>query len=1704
MNYINNLFNFHFFDKEGNLVDVLESQNNISGNVEYFGKIYLDKVSTDLFSNERLNIFEPFWDGSQIVYGLPSPFSLYSDPSTTDYPQIDKICYDFILLDSTHNKIFFYDFQENSEFNLIEFNKIDTILTKEFDPIKWNASGFYSDDQTGDTIFCKIIDTINDVDYEEKLLNSLSVPIALSSDYEDLFDRDFEIRTRIKLTPFDLIPAIAPFASINSFQILGEVEIIKVLLISSTNTININSTEFTISYNSNTGITTISHTGNSLYLNQIADYKISFELKPKYDKIAQFYIYGETIGEDDRFKVWLRNLGIDIPQQEFFIFRQSDIKEELPDWNIINSKRKEMLLEGSQIKNYTGAYKGFINAINFYGYKDLTIKEYWKNAESGYLIQKELSENFDSKLDYNPNKNIFPNKNWKKTNSFSLHYNLNEVKDGFYDEEGLPLIQESFDFTNEEVLIKLTGLKNILKKKYLPNNAKIIDITGEAQYYAKNDLVATTNDIRIDRINSGVLPEIKVISNIIEDQNNELSFGFISDLRPLLVEIYKYLVKNNPIKKLNWDLTGFGDYYYLSPKTNFLDSIQVISQDGIKNNLYFQNTDFTIINPNPNNINPFLSLVDTNLNTPNASVGDYFRISQTTPTPSNFATDGPLIEGSENYLICVSNNVAGIWSATSSNFIYVENPNLEFWQQSIIVPNTTLSNDPIVNDVVIFRYPPTVIEDILSVFPFPSVNDPYFHKSTEILNAWNPTPKVFYDYLAQPIFFTDTPLQPQPVSLPPYTIGDDLFYEHLYSAIINKNIDLSLPSVNELFLHYYVSENENFSHFPDSENVPVGFPITLQASGESYTWETLETNWNNLDNNNFKFSNQYLRESTSDVNGVFVIESNPTLSITGERWVKILNVQKYDSINGWVNLTNITDYTIDYTSSRINTTISILVSSVGDLYRIKICGDVSNFEYFELESNMFPFNLVPKTDIYTNVNYGEVGEFVVTGYDTSFTTYNSFRIWINNTLVNLSDYSINSEFEYNVLNCTGVTPVIGDQIYIEYYYNETGETWETIDFINLYEIEWLIEKNITSDSPQEFSYTKRGLINDVKEISIILPYKGFYNVTMSLFDGFNHISKAIKNNFIEVRTKNADIVGYTNIDFVDYNWDNYNVTWEESAGDWDIPVINNLTWDDFDIEWDSLNVSNYIDFNRFESLDNYKWDDLENVTWDDMEHLWWDSMNWKGDNPPSFEIRRLDEGSTLTMIDINGVEYSWTVPIIFGSYPASVLNTYNMLPPSHPDYSSNANIVISDHLEAVSLFLNTQSSYPFNLYVYNHVQDSLSSTQWIQAISKLDTSENEVTVKFVTNGGNIAIGDYILKEDKIVAEIDYFDKVNGLYFIDFSTTPTLMINNDILEINENAYNYNSVVLNPSLPVITPPTIFNQLNKPYLNFFTGIVNFPFTINFLEDFNSFIPSNYKTCQDALYPKLMLFQVNGNPVSPNDFKLSYTRNSVTIDWTGALLPNGTNINIQYELIESFDAKINNYDLENLKLNLLDMNEFAKFMNIMWLYGNYPNDFYMDKLQYNYIESEKIIQIMDNNMILPTSYDIMASTGISFSILSDGVTYTKNKKQEIATNVNGTYVQTKNKTIRNFWDYTNVFTNKKVVKLATQVLFTYDNSKILGKQNPKWTLILNDVVIKEFNEKWFSYIFLEKGEYSLKLDLYDTNGNISTVEKIGFIQVK
>jgi hypothetical protein len=230
--------------------------------------------------------------------------------------------------------------------------------------------------------------------------------------------------------------------------------------------------------------------------------KTTFKVRDR--EIGRFTVYGQTEEEDERFKIELGNVGKLIKPDEVFIFKEYDINEGGTDWMFLNKKRKEMLMNKHEIYTYIGAYKSLINAINYFGYNDLQLNEYYLDLDTtsvnfNKLFKVEVPDIFDNTIrGWNEKdfvKKNLPSDTYEATNLFNLTYFITN-------KEGDNVLSYSID----EIIIKLQGLKYWLKRNIIPLTHKILDITGTAYFNGGTQITHNLYDARLFNIRSNMTP----------------------------------------------------------------------------------------------------------------------------------------------------------------------------------------------------------------------------------------------------------------------------------------------------------------------------------------------------------------------------------------------------------------------------------------------------------------------------------------------------------------------------------------------------------------------------------------------------------------------------------------------------------------------------------------------------------------------------------------------------------------------------------------------------------------------------------------------------------------------------------------------------------------------------------------------------------------------------------------------------------------------------------------------------------------------------------------------------------------------------------------------------------------------------------------------------------------------------------------------
>jgi len=78
--------------------------------------------------------------------------------------------------------------------------------------------------------------------------------------------------------------------------------------------------------------------------------------------------------------------------------------------------------------------------------------------------------------------------------------------------------------------------------------------------------------------------------------------------------------------------------------------------------------------------------------------------------------------------------------------------------------------------------------------------------------------------------------------------------------------------------------------------------------------------------------------------------------------------------------------------------------------------------------------------------------------------------------------------------------------------------------------------------------------------------------------------------------------------------------------------------------------------------------------------------------------------------------------------------------------------------------------------------------------------------------------------------------------------------------------------------------------------------------------------------------------------------------------------------------------------------------------------------------------------------------------------------------------------------WNTAKFINDGKVLPPMTWAMFVYDKCRIVGKEQPRWTISnTTDASVADiyFNSKYLTYLFKNPGRYVITLELTDNNGN-------------
>jgi len=1313
---------------------------------------------------------------------------------------------------------------------------------------------------------------------------------------------------------------------------------------------------------------------------------------------AEITFYGETEGEDDRLETMIENFGSTINNSDFKIFDDVDINEILPDYIKLNAKRKELLLEWDNIFPFTGSYKALINILKWFGYDQVTLKEYWLNIDE-YLGKNEAEE---SRIRYKqtPIEDLFstepktalmgdatmiPNKVYKKTSKFGLFYDITRDS-GSFDDDGIPIVEEAFLFSNEEVLIKLFALKQKLKNYFLPLNARIVDIIGEAVYYARYDVNIWNDVCRIDDIELNINPCVKFMPedgcSLITDlaPNNFIGIKIPPNLNmagntPFLVEQFGFTANN--IGGIPLNNAAYGDTW------TWTDQVTGAT-------LTYTNT-----------------LVGATLGQIISGMADLWNSQTIEPFSSFQAMTGAT--GTDEWGVIVS------WpggTASTNGPTATMNIGTYEWltvtQTSIVGPTGGSGLGPIVGGA------PTGALSFWTVSASPGATNV---GGTHGLPAFGSVPPAY------PIIW--------------HLLGDG-----------------PLAQYSSAFMGWFGNSNRSIYDLPDDPCAPIAAPFVLENCSFELNWEDAKVTYNQVD------------------------------------WVPTLaGPTQYLNFSGY-------DYTYIESSYPLGSTNSY--------------GQTST---------------VSEGSVFDPPNFGNSGwPFYNTG------TY-TWGPYLPGCTFGCGP-TPGSPYNWNggpTMNFGMTSSILGPTATFTPWNNPVVYNWNNIGNGNFYELEWIITHD-TSDYTVESGLLR---LEDGNQFPILLDLTGTYTVELRIYDSTGGFSRWIEKAALCVNTKDLDFIGHYRSRVCDYQWDTKTITrqsdivpappkpnlptYEMYNSTWNLPVQENeqmsmqdLTYNDLDrIEFyqtqndpanqgycDSIATLPLIPGTEPSSglndLDAYKWNLIEDTaTWAEMCHLWWDIT-----------------GPKITQISLSGGP--GLIPWDLG--PNIALNYYD-------NY-----IILVD--ESIYKTPNSVNSFVRTVPNINQIIANTNSTYGDYIINMDPLGDGYPTNVYQYQGGGLGVigGTSWVKVD-VTGEIDWIG-IQDPSFGGTLTTPILQIKEVVRQINmelETNPGYTAHPLfdkyityyeeeyqdplNPLVPYIRFVSKKQSTNKKHKlqifsantssNPMTGILLVDQSTNAADyELYSYISKNFGDMGDI-------------PVTFEIFAVGASGGVITIPGPSTWLDNygnevngitgwnygftATGISALYTALTNVSQGLN---ISGTGASGVTGPILNYGFNMVYGASGYtggtgptaqpPSGLVPIKIQasIDYFSSydDQCVSFTASGVTGATSWVLGGTSGIAGTMCGRSITS------------NSTW-----NTLR-IHKYTSEFT------IITQIQFNYSLSPMEGKTYPSWTLIKENDNNWEniyYNNPYFSYLFTQKGSYTLELNVTDNNGNSKTKTKKEFIKI-
>lgn len=1316
--------------------------------------------------------------------------------------------------------------------------------------------------------------------------------------------------------------------------------------------------------------------------------------------VALITVYGKTIGEDERFKTICENFGYNIIDTDTIAFEKTNIKEILPDWAIINEKRKEIILEGHNIYPYIGAYKGIINAIKYFGYNELQLREFWRNVDPnspyyGKYVQTDCI-NFLSvdNVRFNQPKVTLPSKQYRKTSLFALVYKINDITSGAYDEDDLPLTHENQSYTQEEILIKLFALKRKLEKDFLPLNARIKDIIGEADFFTLNEL---TNSVGVNVKNNvqvGISPKFTVVNGEKYNELDETIYANLVDLRTFLVEYYNSTsnsVNEAPVtfydasKKASGLISWWNMFIAPREKYSLIIDDELVCLESIMTK-GSGDDNFSI-----------QKLRDTYLAyfkdySPNLRHTGYWEegkqpeyLGDVDPLPDNwhFITSFSLNDNKEY------SPFESLTPEEKETFKQWNNPEKLPVGALVLLRNTTFDNfifDNEGNDETIDDMDVTYNElakgnkyDVLT-FGLENFAEYGFNQQGELIDAEEGDKLVMEFPGIEPITYTtqsnDT-VNSIMKSIYVKCIENKKEYPELFKNIefyFNEETnELEAQGIDAYKLKWSINHPLMPSEFEGSVESNMRYSVAVsnrKVSGNPmFAWDNIHK----FDTTGIEWT---IKKEATDVSPSYYFNSFEEFN---DR-----DIEKYNELP--IVLPYIGKYTIEMRLYNMYNHISSLVKKD----YLEVVGrevEFSGWYTTQEESNGFEQDEEEKTiEIIEGSNSGQGEDEIEEDLSTRLLNYWSSR---------------------------AVTP------------RNNEYTWEKCKDFEIGEY----------GSPYE---------------NAIKPLVTWGEVTPALYEGLDN-ANIIENNTLDTYDRNGHTSNFQSNGLYSnkgaYIWKNCKCTWNE---------VFHKSWDTTEETGD---IPFYIDIEKdiIGSTEGIQWTGIQDTEVGDygVARLEWSNPKIKFELQKDFRVRNeIEESYTFEyplVPDMNLIS-------LYNALSEWLTDTYNI----DIERYINVNYVYkeNEYADAREVICSDKKLY---LEHSDREQDCIHYKVDGRQIIQSNAEENEYTIYYLKQIANVDFeqGIGMLSENDIINRTDgQIPVVNINRLVKINQRPRWKLNGELTEIQDGE-------------MYDAPTDNNG-------------------NVITDYiEGLVPWKYYKHLTGKHPDLL----NGNPKIWYYTYVDY----VNIDLNSENGESTKHINRLIPTLEPVEGAT--YVITNDINVVLDHNNYTT----SYKYLEYPeiNDYEYYKVEpcYNY----KVVpyvkysykpaneQLADPSRVqLVGKYNSQLCDIFDVDVVWD-VTMDGTPGYEMSFGLEGTGVLQHNTEIHNpTWNNVNFINSWKKLPKLTRICFTYDKCKILGKRNPTWTFKnITTGTEKVIKSKYGMYLFTEAGDYSITLELYDSNKN-------------